>query len=60
MQRGEDEEMESDDGGSRVSGEREDEFGDVLAGIGFDVGDGGEGGGFAGFHAHAAEVDGAS
>lgn len=59
VERGQDEEVQRDDGGGRVSREGEDEAGLAGAGGRFE-GDGGEGGGFAGFHGHAAEVDGAA
>ncbi len=52
----EDEEMECDDCRSGIAGEREDEAGFSFAGVGLE-GDCGEGGGFAGFHGDAAEVD---
>lgn len=59
VQRGEHEEVGRHEGGGRVAGEAEDEFGGGVAGGGFE-GDGGEGGGFAGLHGDAAEVDGAA
>lgn len=58
-QRGQDEEVGRHEGRGRVAGEAEDWFDGWVAGGGFE-GDGGEGGGFAGLHGHAAEVDGAA
>lgn len=51
--------MGRDERGGGIAGQAEDEFGDWVAGGGCFERDGGEGGGFAGFHGDAAEVDGA-
>lgn len=58
-ERGQEEEVGRDERGGGVAGEAEDGFGGGVAGGGFE-GDGGEGGGFAGLHGDAAEVDGAA
>lgn len=59
VERRQHEEVGRHERGGGIAGQAEDEFGGGVAGGGFD-GDGGEGGGFAGLHGDAAEVDGAA
>lgn len=59
MQRRKHEQVGCHERGGRIAGQAEYEFGGWGAGIVFD-GYGGEGGGFAGLHGDATEVDGAA
>lgn len=48
--------MEADHCRCGIAGKTEDDFVDIVSGVVFDR-DGGEGGGFSGFHINAAKMD---